>query len=113
MVAGETVTYNIVFMTVGSKEEAKNIVRELLEAKLIACGNIIDNVSSMFWWKNKIDEEQEVLVIMKTHEQFFKRLSERVSELHSYDVPEVLAVPVVDGLPSYLDWLKANLELVK
>ena len=106
-------TYDIVFMTVGNKEEAKNIVRALLEEKLIACGNIIDNVSSMFWWKNKIDEEQEVLVIMKTREHLFNRLSERVAELHSYDVPELLAVPVVDGLPSYLGWLKANLEPVK
>ena len=67
--------YNIVFMTVGSKEEAKKIVRSLLEEKLIACGNIIDNISSMFWWQNKIDEQQEVLVIMKTHESLFNKLS--------------------------------------
>jgi periplasmic divalent cation tolerance protein len=106
-------TYNLVIVTAGNKQEAEKIVRTLLEEKLIACGSIIDNVSSMFWWQNKIEEEQEVLVIMKTQQSLFKRLSKRVTELHSYDVPEILAVPIADGLPSYLDWLKASLEPVK
>ena len=105
-------SYMIVFMTASNKEEAVKIVRTLLEEKLIACANIIDTVSSFFWWKDRIAEEKEAFVLMKSHEKLFKRLSTRVTELHSYDVPEVLAVPVVDGSQSYLDWMKACLEPV-
>ncbi len=103
----------IVFMTTPNKEEAVKIVSTLLEEKLIACGNIIDSVSSFFWWKEKIEEEKEVLVIMKSNEKLFKKLSKRAEELHSYDVPEILALPIVDGLSSYLEWLKDCLEPVK
>jgi periplasmic divalent cation tolerance protein len=106
-------SYLIVLMTASNREEAVKIVRILLEEKLIACGNIIDPVSSFFWWKGKIEEEKEVLVIMKSDEKLFKKLSKRVTELHSYDVPEILALPIVDGSPSYLEWLKGCFELVK
>jgi periplasmic divalent cation tolerance protein len=106
-------SYLIVFMTAGSREEAEKIVRTLLEEKLIACGNVVDSVSSLFWWRGEIEEEEEVLVIMKSSEKLFKKLSERVTELHSYDVPEVLALPIVDGSSSYLEWLKGCLEAVK
>ncbi len=106
-------SYNIVLMTASTKEEAVRIVRALLEERLIACANIMDHVSSFFWWQGKIEEEKEVLVIMKSHESLFKKLSQRVMELHSYDTPEILALPIVNGSPSYLDWMKACLELVK
>jgi periplasmic divalent cation tolerance protein len=106
-------SYLIVLMTAPNREEAVKIVRVLLEEQLIACGNIVDSVSSLFWWEGEIEEEKEVLVIMKSHERLFKKLSERVRELHSYDVPEVLALPIVDGSPSYLEWLKGCLEAVK
>jgi periplasmic divalent cation tolerance protein len=105
--------YNIVVMTASNKKEAVKIVRTLLEERLIACANIIDPVHSLFWWQGKIDEETEVLAIMKSHESLFKKLSEKVLELHSYDVPEILALPIADGSRSYLDWMKACLEPVK
>jgi len=106
-------SYIIVFMTASSREEAVKIVRTLLEERLIACANIMDPVSSFFWWQGKIEDEKEALVIMKSHETLFKKLSERVTELHSYDIPEILALPIVDGSPSYLDWMKGCLEPVK
>ncbi len=106
-------SYLIVIMTAPNKEEAKKIVRTLLEERLIACGNILDPVSSLFWWKGKIEEEKEVLVLMKSNETLFKKLSKRVTELHSYEVPEILALPIVAGSQAYLDWLKACLEPVK
>jgi periplasmic divalent cation tolerance protein len=109
---GENLTYVVVFVTAGSKQEATKIVRVLLEEKLIVCGNIIENISSLFWWQNKIEEENEVLVIMKSEQGLFKKLTKKVLELHSYDVPEVLALPVVDGSQAYLDWMKANFESV-
>ena len=101
-------TYLIVFMTASNREEAVKIVRTLLEERLIACGNILDPVSSFFWWKGKIEEEKEVLVIMKSHEKLFKKLSKRVKELHSYDVPEIIALPIVGGNQDYLDWIKSE-----
>ena len=106
-------SYLIVFMTAPNREEAMKIVRTLLEERLIACGNIVDPVSSLFWWKGKIEEEKEVLVILKSNDKLFKKLSKRIKELHSYDVPEILAFPIVDGNSSYLDWMKGILEPVK
>ena len=105
-------TYIIVFMTASSKEEAEKIVRALLEERLIACANIIDNVSSFFWWQGKIEKEKEVLAIMKSHKRLFEKLSQRVKELHSYAVPEILALPITEGSPSYMDWMKSCLEPV-
>jgi periplasmic divalent cation tolerance protein len=110
---GEPMSYIIVFMTASTNEEAVKIVRALLEERLIACAHIMDPVSSFFWWQGKIEEEKEVLVIMKSHESLFKKLSQRVAELHSYEVPEILALPIIEGSPSYLDWMKDCLEPVK
>ncbi len=106
-------SYLIVLMTASSREEAEKIVHVLLEEKLIACANIIEPVSSFFWWQGKIESEKEVLAIMKSSETLFEKLQKRVTELHSYDVPEVLALPIVAGSTAYLDWMKDCLEPVK
>lgn len=100
----------IVLMTASSKKEAENITQKLLEERLIACANIVDNVTSLFWWKEKIEQENETLVVMKSSEKMFKQLIQRIQELHSYEVPEILALPIVAGSQSYLDWMKGNLE---
>ena len=97
-------------MTVANREEAINIVRQLLREKLIACANIVGSVNSLYWWKGKIEESREFLVLMKTRENFFEKLAQRVKELHSYEVPEVIALPLVKGLPAYLSWLNACLK---
>ena len=106
-------SYNIVIMTTPNKEEAIKIIRTLLEERLIACANIINFVSSFFWWQGKIRKEKEILVIMKSNQTLFKRLSKRVTELHSYDIPEILALPIVNGSQSYLDWMKTCFKQVK
>jgi periplasmic divalent cation tolerance protein len=106
-------SYLIVFMTTSGREEAEKIVYALLKEKLIACANIVESVSSFFWWQGSIESEEEVLVIMKSSETLFEQLQKRVSELHSYDVPEISALPIVAGSPAYLDWLKDCLEPVK
>lgn len=105
-------SYIIVLMTASNKEEAIKIIRILLEEKLVACANMIEAVSSFYWWKGTIEEDQEVLVIMKSYKNLFQKLSSRIIELHSYDVPEILAIPIVDGSSSYLDWMKVYLEPV-
>jgi len=102
--------YFIVIMTTSTKKEAIKIVQCLLEERLIACANIIGPVSSIFWWKDKIDEAAEFLVFMKSRSKLFDKLSRRVKEIHSYEVPEILALPILKGLPSYLSWLDTNLQ---
>ena len=103
-------SYILVFMTASSKSEAKKIVRSLLEEKLIACANMIDSVSSVFWWQENIKEEKEVLVIMKSHQELFNKVSTRIREVHSYDTPEILALSIVDGSSQYLEWMNKVLN---
>jgi len=105
-------SYIFVVITAANRKEAVKIVRRLLDEKLIACANIVGPVSSLFWWEGKIDEANEFLVFMKSHRSLFKRLSERVKEIHSYQVPEVIALPIIEGLPPYLEWLGASLQSV-
>jgi periplasmic divalent cation tolerance protein len=95
----------IVMVTTASKEEAETISRQLLEAKLIACANIIGPVHSRFLWSGKIDRAEEYLIFMKSRRDLFRQLSESVKTLHSYEVPEIIAFPVVAGSKAYLDWL--------
>ena len=104
--------YVVVIVTAANREEAVKIVRSLLEERLIACGNIVGPISSIFWWEGKIDEAREFLVFMKSHENHFERLSERIMEIHSYEVPEIIALPIIKGSPSYLKWLRASLQPV-
>lgn len=97
-------------MTASNKKEAESITHQLLEEQLIACANILESVSSLFWWKEKIEHENESLVLMKSNENLFKPLAQRIKELHSYEVPEILALPIIDGSESYLNWMKTNLK---
>ena len=92
-------------MTTSNRAEADNITRHLLDERLIACCNIIGPISSRYWWNEKVEEANEFLVSMKTSQHLFEKLSARIKELHSYDVPEVIAVPITAGLPSYLNWI--------
>lgn len=102
--------YIIVLMTASNKKEAESITHQLLEEQLIACANILESVSSLFWWKEKIEQENESLVLMKSNEKLFKPLVQRIKQLHSYEVPEILALPIIDGFESYLNWMRTNLK---
>jgi periplasmic divalent cation tolerance protein len=96
--------YIIVLVTTASKHEAEEIVQHLLGDKLIACGNIVGPVTSFFRWSGNVERAEEFLVLMKTRRDLFQRLSEVVKTLHSYEVPEILAVPVVEGSIDYMEW---------
>ena len=102
--------YIIVFVTTASKHEAEEIVQHLLGDKLVACGNIVGPVTSFFRWSGKGERAEEFLVFLKTRKDLFQRLSDVVKTLHGYEVPEILAVPVVDGSKDYLDWLENCLK---
>jgi periplasmic divalent cation tolerance protein len=100
----------LVLVTTASKEEAEKIVQKLLEGKLIACANIINPVTSRFYWSGKIDCAEECLVVMKSRIDLFGALVECVKGLHSYEVPEVLALPIVAGSEAYLGWIGGVLK---
>lgn len=96
----------VVLITASGEEEAARIGKELLEARLAACVNIIPSVRSLYWWEGSIQDDHEVLMIAKTRKDLFSSLREKVKELHSYTVPEVLALPVADGFDKYLFWVR-------
>lgn len=97
-------------VTTANKEEAEKIVRALLNEKLIACANIIGPVHSLFWWQGKIDEAQEHLILMKTRKDLFVTLAEKVKALHGYEIPEIIAIPIVEGFEPYMEWLNHSLR---
>ena len=103
-------SYIIVLMTTATKKKAENIARNLLNQRLIACANIIGPVSSLFWWREKISQENEFLVLMKTRSDLFEKLATTIKQMHSYEVPEIIAVPITKGEQSYLEWLSGSLR---
>jgi periplasmic divalent cation tolerance protein len=102
--------YVIVLVTAKNKAEAGKIAKGLLEAKLIACANIIDGVESLFWWQKKIDRSKEVLLVLKTQQKLFKKLVSTVKLLHSYQTPEIIALPIIAGSGDYLKWIDESVN---
>jgi periplasmic divalent cation tolerance protein len=96
----------IVFITASKEEEAAKIAHALVEAKLAGCVNILKNIRSIYRWEDKIEDEKEVLMIAKTKQKLFSSLEKKVKELHRYTVPEIIAVPILEGSADYLAWLK-------
>jgi periplasmic divalent cation tolerance protein len=97
--------YVIIFVTCAATKEAVTIARALLEKRLVACANIIEGVESRFWWKGKIDSAKECLVMLKAKEKNFKRIEYEVKRVHSYEVPEIIALPIAAGSKDYLRWI--------
>jgi len=100
----------IVLVTTKDKAEAEKISQALLKEKLVACANIIHPVSSCFVWLGKIDSAEECLVVLKSRADLFGELSQMVKVMHSYQVPEVLAFPIVEGSDDYLAWMRGVLK---
>jgi len=97
-------------MTCPNPETAQHLARQLLEKRLVACVNLVPQITSMYWWEGKIQEDCEVLLIAKTLAERIEELKRVIPELHPYDVPELLVLPVEDGLPAYLSWVKTELQ---
>jgi periplasmic divalent cation tolerance protein len=97
--------YIIVLVTTANKLEAEKIAKTLLKERLIACVNIINPVNSFFFWSGKIYNAEECLLVMKSRRDLFAELSECLRGLHSYEVPEVLAIPIIEGSAAYLAWM--------
>ena len=95
----------IVLVSVPSKESALHIARRLVEQKLAACVNIIPGIKSVYRWQGKIEEDSELLLIIKTSSTRYKELQESVVHLHPYDTPEVISLGITEGFEKYLDWI--------
>ena len=99
----------VVYVTVGSSEEGNRLAHALVEEKLAACVNRIASVRSVYRWQGQVEQSDEELLIIKTKRALFDRLKTRVQELHSYLVPEIIALPILEGNESYLKWLGEQL----
>jgi len=100
----------VILITTGSEEEAHRIADQLLNQRKAACVNIVPRVDSLFWWQGKLDSAQETLLVIKTKTSKLKEITELVKKVHSYEVPEVIALPIVGGNEDYLKWLDTTLE---
>ena len=99
---------NIIYITAKDKVEAKKIARVLVEERLAACANIIENVNSVYWWEGKIEEGKEAVIVAKTKGSLVPELINKVKSLHSYKCPCIVSLPLVDGNKDYLDWILAE-----
>jgi len=99
-----------VFMTAEKKEEAENIARAMVEKRLAACAQLLGPIKSTYWWEDKIERSDEWLCIMKTQKDLFEKLEKAIREMHPYDVPEIVALPIVTGSQDYLEWLAFVIE---
>jgi periplasmic divalent cation tolerance protein len=100
----------VVLVTCGSEEEAARIANSLVEERLAACVNIISPVRSIYRWEGKIWDEKEWMLMIKTQKKRFENLEKKVKSLHSYSVPEIIALPIVEGSSSYLKWMEKMTE---
>lgn len=101
---------HLVYITASSKAEALSIARSLVEEKLVACANIIGDVSSVYRWQGKIEESQEAVILAKTVGSQVPRVVERVKELHSYDCPCIAAIPVTEGNRAFFEWVEHSVN---
>ena len=102
-------SFIVVYVTVGSPAEGERLANALVEERLAACVNRVGPVRSIYRWQGQIEQSEEELLIIKTKRDLFERLKIRVKELHSYSVPEIIALPIVEGSEPYLKWLKEQL----
>lgn len=100
----------VVYITAPPGEEAQRLARALVSEKLAACVNRIPRVESVYSWEGRVECDSEDLLIVKTRAEVFDQLKTRVRALHSYDVPEIIAIPIVEGDESYLEWMGTTLS---
>ncbi len=104
--------YIIVLATASSLKEATYIATSLVEKRIAACANIVSNIQSVFRWKGKIQKEKEHLLIIKSRKILLGKLIKTVKGMHSYEVPEIIAIQIIDGNKDFLDWLKISVKVV-
>jgi periplasmic divalent cation tolerance protein len=104
--------YRFVYVTVGSRHEGLDIGKSLVESRLVACANVLPEwISSVYRWKGSVKQDEECVLVAKTHVALMDRVIEAVKKLHSYECPCVIALPISEGNPDYLAWIKDQLAL--
>jgi periplasmic divalent cation tolerance protein len=104
----------VVFVTCSSAAEARRIARSVVESRLAACANLLPgSVESVYRWKGRVERAKERLLLIKTTRRKFPALRDAIRRLHSYDVPEIIALPIVAGLPAYLAWIEDSVSSEK
>ena len=101
---------NFIYMTVGNKDEARKIGRELVATRLAACVNILDNMNSFYRWDGEIQDDTEVVMIAKTTEEQVPELIKKVDSMHSYDCPCIVSLPVTGGHQPFLEWINTEVR---
>lgn len=105
-----TTPYAMIFCTVPDAATAKKISQTLVEEKLAACCNIVPGLTSIYSWENKIQDETELLLIIKSRQELFPELEQRIKKLHPYSIPEIIAIPIFNGNIDYLKWMEENVK---
>lgn len=100
----------VILCTTNSQESALNIAQTLVKNKLCACVNIIPKVYSVYSWKDKIETDEEYLMLIKTKKDLFEQVNQKIQEIHPYEVPEVISLDITEGSKSYLDWIVSNVK---
>lgn len=100
----------VIFITCANSNEAKKIAQHLVGQKLVACVNILQSIESIFWWKQTVDSANEILLIAKSKKSLMPKIIKGIKSLHSYDVPEIIALPIISGNKDYLDWIDESLR---
>lgn len=98
----------LVTTTTETEEDARRIAHHLVEARLAACAQIVDPITSVYRWHEAVEEQREVLLLVKSRRGLVPRIAERLKEVHPYEVPELIAVPITAGSAEYLGWLEQN-----
>lgn len=96
--------------TVSSRSEAKQIVEAIVGQRLAACGQVVGPIDSVYWWDGQLESAEEWMCILKSSATYVAEVQAHLRHVHPYDVPEVLVVPVIDGSPAYLEWLRSELR---
>lgn len=98
--------YIVIYCTVPNKNEGRDIAKALVKNGLAACVNIVDKIESVFSWDGKLCDEKEAMLIIKTKKELFTKINHTIQKLHSYNVPEVIALPIVEADETYLKWIE-------
>lgn len=96
----------LIYVTAPNREEALRIGRTVVGERLAACANVVDGMTSVYWWEGKLDESSECVLLLKTRDDLAERAMSRVAELHSYSCPCAVALPIAAGLPGFLAWIE-------
>lgn len=102
--------YITIFITASNKKEASSIAKMLLNYKLASCVNIIDKIDSVFWWQGKIERAKEALLIIKSKREKLHKIIRGVKSMHSYQLPEIIALPIIGGNKGYLKWISDSVR---